>query len=123
MFFKRILRKLWERLTGRRCHRCKYNRAGHCTHPSEGMFMRCWHSVTRPGWTGKYEKAPAPKDPAELGKRLCEGFEDGMRHTRDRNRQRESELTQEEKYQLQKIRDALEEAEDMARESGLLSED
>ena len=122
MFFKRILRKLWERLTGRRCHRCKYNRAGHCTHPSEGMFMRCWHIITRPGWTGKYERSPAPRvmkprsealKYVEVGRAAAEGMKAGLQH----------ELTPEEKYQLQKIRDPLEVAEDMARESGLISED
>ena len=34
MFIKRFLTRLWENKTGRKCSRCKYNVAGHCTHPS-----------------------------------------------------------------------------------------
>lgn len=99
MFIKDLLRKVWEKLTGRKCSRCKYNRGGRCCHPNGAMFMRCWHSVTLPGFAGKYEKVEAaPADQV-------------------------ADLTQEEKYQLQRIREVLQQAEDNARESGLLTED
>lgn len=93
MFIKNLLRRVAEKLTGKKCSRYKYNRGGYCTHPDGSMFMRCWHSVTRPGFTGKYEKtAHAP------------------------------ELTPEEEYQLGKIKTALEEAGEIARESGLVED-
>lgn len=123
MGIKRFLTKLVEKLTHRKCTRCKYNRAGRCTHPSDSMFMKCWHSITRPGWTGKFQKAPAPVDHTATGKALCDGYLDGIQATKERNDQRDKEMTEEEKYQLQKIRESLAMAEDMARESGLISED
>lgn len=99
MFIKDLLARALEKLTGRKCSRCKYNRGGRCCHPDGAMFMRCWHSVTHPGFTGKYEKVEAAPADQVAG------------------------LTEEEKYNLQRIKDVLQQAGDTARESGLLEED
>lgn len=94
-----LLSKLIEKLTGRKCSSCAHNRGGRCCHPSGSMFMKCWHSITRPGYTGKYERTTGTVQPAQ-----------------------DHALTDEEQYQLQKIKDVLQEAEDTARESGLLED-
>lgn len=109
MFIKDIIAQLAHKLTGRQCSSCTHNRCGRCCHPSGSMFMKCWHSITRPGY--KYSQSvqyfttvlPAINDALQAGINL------GM--------------TEEENYQLQKIKAALEEAENAARESGLLEED
>lgn len=103
MGIKILLRNVAEKLTGRKCSRCGHNRAGRCCHPDGRMFMKCWHSVTRPGWTGRYEKAAF-----ELV--VTPGEWDGL-------------LSEEEQHQLLKIKASLQEAGDIARESGLLGED
>ena len=105
MIIKSIITRLVEKLTGRKCSRCKYNRAGRCCHPNGRMFMKCWHSITRPGWTGRYAKAAPPV--YELS--VTAGEWDGV-------------LSEEEQHQLQKIKATLQEAGDLARESGLLGE-
>lgn len=97
MFIKNLLTRLVEKITGHKCSRCRYNCAGRCVHPSDSMFMRCWHSITRPGFTGRYERveheAAAPGD-----------------------------MTPEEQHQLQQIVATLQEAEDTARDGGLLED-
>ena len=95
MGIKILLRNVAEKLTGRKCSRCKHNRAGHCCHPDGRMFMKCWHSVTRPGF--EYSESVAC---AQAG----------------------AGLTAEEQYQLQKIKATLQEAGETARESGLLGD-
>lgn len=102
MLIKDLLRRVAEKLTGKKCSRCKYNRCGHCTHPDPTMFDRCWNSVTMPGFTGRYEKTTPPA--YELS--VTVGEWDG--------------LTEEERFQLLKIKAALEEAGEIARESGLV---
>ena len=57
MFIKNFLAKLVEKITGRKCTRCKHNCAGICCHPSDAMYMECWHGITRKG----YEKREAKK--------------------------------------------------------------
>jgi hypothetical protein len=105
MIIKELLRKAAEKLTGRKCCYCRHNVASRCCHPDGKMFMRCWHSVTRPGYAGKFEKENAlPPDHGDQAAQVAE-------------------LTQEEEYQLQRIREVLQQAEDDARESGLLAED
>lgn len=94
MFIKNYLAMLVEKITGRKCTRCRHNCAGRCCHPDGRMFMRCWDSITRPG----FEKRPP------------------------RYLKTTPALTPEEEHQLQKIRAALQEAEDTARESGLLED-
>lgn len=95
MSIKTYLVNLAEKLTRRKCTRCRFNIKGRCCHPDGRMFMKCWQSITRPG----FEKRP----PRYLRK--------------------EQDLTTEEQHQLAKIKATLQEAEDMARESGLLTED
>ena len=92
MFIKKFLAQLVEKITGKNCSRCRYNCAGHCTHPSDSKFRRCWHGITHPGYKprpGKYEKAA-------------------------------KELTEQEAYQLAMIKHALQEAGDTARDGGLV---
>lgn len=90
MKIKMFLAKLVEKITGKKCSRCRHNCGGTCAHPSDGMFMRCWHGITRPG----YEERPAEIEAAEL--------------------------TEEQQYQLRKIQETLQEAGDTARDGGLL---
>lgn len=94
MLIKRLLARLVEKITGKKCSRCRYNCVGHCTHPSDSMFMRCWHGITRPGYEprpGKYEKITLT-------------------------------LTAEERHQLAMIKNALQEASDTARDGGLVED-
>lgn len=95
MAIKHHITRLAEKLTGRKCGRCTHNCGGRCCHPNGNMFLRCWNSITRPGFELPTSDETAQPRP----------------------------MTQEEEYQLQKIREVLQEAEDEARESGLLSED
>lgn len=99
--FKRFLTRLVENKTGRKCSRCKYNVAGHCTQPSDEMFTKCWHSITRPGFAGRYER-PVRK--------VAEPVKQGP------------DLTPEELHQLAKIKATLQEAGDTARDGGLLED-
>lgn len=106
MIIKTYLAPLVEKITGRKCSRCMYNGGGKCHHSDE-MYAKCWRSLTKPG----YEERPArylkPK-PQQAAK--AEKVEPAP-------------LTPEQKLQLEKIRAVLQEAEDTARESGLVSED
>ena len=108
MAIKSKLVKMAARITGRKCSLCVHNWSGRCCHPDGHMFIKCWNSLHRPG----FERSEAVEY-VEAGKALCEGFQDGAQH----------KLTPEEEYQLQKIKIALEVAEDLARESGLITED
>lgn len=94
MSIKSYLVTAAETITRRKCNRCRHDCRGRCCHPDGRMFMKCWQSVTRPG----FEKRP-PRY---------------LKTTPD--------LTAEEQHQLQKIKDSLDEAEEMARESGLLED-
>lgn len=118
MFIKSYLSQLVEKITGRKCTRCRHNCAGRCCHPVGRMFMRCWHSITRPG----FEMRPARylKTGTDLNKVQKTG-----RYVSEAGRENSTlpaPLTPEEEYQLQKIRAALEEAGATARESGLLED-
>lgn len=108
MGIKILLRIVAEKLTGRKCSRCKNNRAGHCCHPDGRMFMKCWHSITRPG----YEYSESVYYYNTAGQAATDGLQAGMA----------AGLTAEEQHQLQKIKASLQEAGDIARESGLLEE-
>lgn len=95
MSIKNLLGRPVAKITGRDCRHCAHNCAGHCCHPNGRMFMKCWHSITRPGFErrpGKYER-------------------------------QEPKLTPHEQHELNKIKRILEDIEDEARESGLLTED
>lgn len=50
MNIKSIMVSLAKKLTGRECVTCRHNRGGRCCHPNGKMFMRCWNSITRPGY-------------------------------------------------------------------------
>lgn len=95
MSIKEFLRNWNVKRTGRKCSRCKYGRGGTCAHPSDGMFMRCWHSITRPG----FEEQQAQEEPAP------------------------GDMTPEEKYELGKIVETLKEASATAQDGGLLEGD
>lgn len=119
--FKRFLTRLWENKTGRKCSRCKYNCACHCTHPSDEMFTKCWHSITRPGYTGRYQrpvrKPKSVEDNMDLGRKFQEGLHEGLAAAENPGK-----LSQEEQHQLQQIKAALQEAGDTARDGGLLED-
>lgn len=57
MNIKNILAKLVEKITGKKCTRCRHNCGGTCAHPSDDMFMRCWHGITRPGFEERTAEA------------------------------------------------------------------
>ena len=120
MSIKSTLVRAAEQITGRQCKRCLHNCKGRCCHPDGRMFMRCWQSITRPG----FEKRPPrylrteDKRREELlaaGRAAAEGIEAGLAA-------KPAPLTPEEQHQLAKIKAMLEQAEDTARESGLLTE-
>ena len=101
MLIKRMLTKAAEKLTGRKCGNCKFNRGGHCAHPQEAMFLKCWNSLTKPGHTGKFERTV-------FALRVTDAqWESGV-------------LSDAEKLQLLKIKANLREASALAEESGLM---
>lgn len=122
VFIKRFLTRLWEKKTGRKCSRCKYNCAGHCTQPSDEMYMKCWHSITRPGYTGRYErpvrKPKSVEENMDLGRKFSEGLHEGLAAAENLG----DGLTQAELVQLAKIKETLAEAGETAREGGLLED-
>lgn len=95
MSIKTYLVNQAEKVTGRKCSRCRHNCGGRCCHPNGRMFMKCWQSITRPG----FDKRPPRYLKADS-----------------------AELTAEEQHQLHKIKCTLDDAEEMARESGLLED-
>lgn len=94
MSIKNLLGRLLARITGRDCRRCAHNCGGYCKAPGD-VYMKCWHSITRPG----FEKRP----PKYL--------------------RQDPKLTAHEQHELNKIKRILQDIEDEARESGLLTED
>lgn len=101
MFIKKTITKLAGKVTGRKCSNCKFNRGGHCVHPNEAMFTKCWNSITKPGHAGKYERTVFVLKVTESQ------WESGV-------------LSEFEKEQLQKIKANLREASTLAKESGLI---
>lgn len=112
MSIKSTLTRAAEKITGRKCTRCLHNCSGRCCHPDGRMFMRCWQSITRPG----FEYSEAVYFARTCGAAAAEGLKAGMEA-------KPAPLTPEQEHQLAKIRTMLQEAEDEARESGLLTED
>lgn len=108
MSIKNQLVRLAEKITGRKCCRCAHNCNGVCMHPYEKAFSKCWQSITRPGFV-RSESV----DYLEVGKAMAEGFREGMGR----------EMTEEERHQFEKIKDALHEASETARDGGLLGID
>lgn len=91
MSIKQFLRDWYAKRTGRKCISCAHNCGGRCCHPDGNMFMRCFNSITRPG------------------------FE-------ERQAQKPGDLTEEERHQLGKIVETLQEASATAKDGGLLSD-
>lgn len=116
MPIKNLLTRAAENITGRKCRRCTHNHRGRCCHPDGNMFMKCWQSITRPG----FEK----KKPRYLR------VDEWDKHGSDRNYEaakagmavRPAPLTPEQQHQLEQIKASLEEAAEKARESGLLED-
>lgn len=100
MFIKRVLAQVAAKTTGRKCSTCKFNRGGHCAHPQEAMFLKCFNSITKPGHAGKYERTV-------FTLKVTASQWDGV-------------LSEEEQHQLQKIKASLAEASALAKESGLM---
>jgi hypothetical protein len=92
MSIKNNLVKIAEKITGRKCSRCAHNRGGRCCHPNGKTFMRCWQSITRPGFAEALE-GTGPAD-----------------------------LTPEERHQIAKIVETLKEASATAQDGGLLED-
>lgn len=90
---KRAIARLVERITGRKCCRCYYNIDGRCTHPADGMYMRCWHGITRPGFVSRTGPSAA------------------------------FALNEQERHELGLIVAALQEAQETARDGGLLGDE
>lgn len=84
--------KLAAKITGRKCSRCQYNRSNACTNSNQDAFSRCWQSLDRPYFLQRVE-TQAPGD-----------------------------LTPEEKHQLGKIVESLQEASNTAKDAGLLED-
>lgn len=103
MSIKRFLARLVEKITGRKCCRCRHNIGGRCCHPDGRMFMRCWHGITRPGFTTKNE-----------GREPASGW------AMDDSNMAPGDMSPEEKHQLAKIVEGLKEASETARDGGLL---
>ena len=103
---KYTLAKMAEKITGRKCIRCRYRTGCRCCHPDGSMFDKCWQSLTRPG----FEKRP----PRYLRAKPNVGTQGvGVKP---------APLTTEQKLQLERIKETLQQAEDTARESGLLED-
>lgn len=94
MSIKNLLGRQLAKITGRECHRCVHNRSKYCTAPGD-VYTKCWHSITRPG----FDRRPGKYE------------------------RQEPKLTPHEQHELNKIKRILEDIEDEARESGLLTED
>ena len=99
MSIKSTLTRAAEKITGRKCTRCLHNCKGRCCHPDGAMFWKCWQSITRPG----FEKRPP-------------------RYLKTEDKSREEPLTPAQQHEMAKIKAALQQAEDTARESGLLED-
>lgn len=103
MSIKNNLVKIAEKITGRKCCRCHFNVAGRCCHPNGNTFMRCWQSITRPGYTERAQYI--------IGVDLSQAAD-----------MEPGDMTEEEKYQLGKIVESLQEASKTAKDGGLLED-
>lgn len=115
MAIKYAIRSLVEKITGRKCIRCDYEKGGYCTAPGI-MYSRCYNSIGKPCFKRRENKSADVLTPGEKQEveRIVEEIMADMRA---------AELTPEEEYQMKKIKAELQRAEDAARESGLLTED
>ena len=92
MYIKIFLGAIVEKLAGRQCSRCRHNCKGRCRR-SHKAYMKCWHSITKPGFERRRAKYLTPETAA---------------------------LTAQERHELQKIKATLAEAGETARDGGLL---
>lgn len=106
MSIKNTMVRIAEKITGRKCCRCTHNRGGRCCHPNGETFCRCWQSITRPG----FEYSPSVEGYNNAAAAAA-GLEAGLAP---------GDMTQEEKYQLGKIVETLQEASETAKDGGLL---
>lgn len=104
MSIKNHFVRLAEKFHGRKCSRCDHNHGGHCCHPNGETFCRCWQSITRPGFK---ERASCPEGQFRFGE------EENVAQETDG-------LTDEEKHQLGKIVENLQEASATAQDAWLL---
>lgn len=58
MNIKQLLRDWYAKRTGRKCSRCTHNCGGRCCHPDGNMFIRCFNSITRPGFKERQDQEP-----------------------------------------------------------------
>lgn len=58
MSIKTYLVNQAEKVTGRKCSRCRHNCGGRCCHPNGRTFMKCWQSITRPGFEVRQAQEP-----------------------------------------------------------------
>lgn len=108
MSIKQFLRDWYAKKTGRKCSRCAHDCGGRCCHPDGNMFMRCFGSITRPG----FEYSPGVEG-YHAGAAAAEGIVAGLER---------GDLTPEEKHQVAMIVEALKEAAATAKDGGLLSD-
>lgn len=105
MSIKHHFVRLVEKITGRKCCRCIFNHGGQCN-LNQAAFSECWQSITRPYFSRRNEA----REPASAWAMDKSGLEPG-------------DLTPEEKHQLGKIVEGLQEASATAKDAGLLGED
>ena len=111
---KKLLREQYEKLTGRKCSRCIFNRGGRCN-LNRDEYMKCFHSITLPN----FQKRP----PRYLRTETTTGTQTPEFKAPPMPEIKPAPLTVEQEQLLKKIRATLQDAEDIARESGLLTED
>lgn len=108
MSIKHHFVRLAEKIHGRKCSRCANHGGRSCWHPDGEMFAKCWQSITRPG----FEYSPSVEGYNNAAAAVA-GLEAGMAP---------GDLTEEERHQLGKIVESLQEASTTAQEAGLLKE-
>ena len=85
MSIKHHFVRLAEKIHGRKCSRCQYDRSGTCTHPREDAFPRCWQSLDRPYYLQRAESAPGDmtqEEKHQLGK-IVEGLKEASATAQD----------------------------------------
>lgn len=113
MSIKYLLTQAAEKITGRKCTRCRHNCGGYCTHPSDRMYKKCWQSLTRPGFVKRPPRYLKEEDPRRAAVKAAKAGTEVE----------PAPLTPEQQHQLAKIKATLDQAEETAREIGLLTED
>ena len=108
MSIKNTMVRIAEKITGRKCCACAHNCGGRCCHPDGNTFMRCWQSITRPGF--EYSPSVECYNENAAGTGLKAGLAPG-------------DLTEEELHQMGKIVESLQEASATAQDAGLLEDD